>query len=127
MNNGNTDKNINSAPALNAQETHNTQDVQEVSTDSNAQDTICSKFKRQTKSERKNRQKETSISKTTQGKKGQKLPRINMAFSPENHEYLEIVSRIDGISKTDFVNRLIAKDRSRRSDEVEKAKSVLKT
>jgi len=124
MDNENSDKNINPVPVLNAQETH---DTQEVSSDLKVQDTTGTDFKVQTRSQRKTRQKEASISKTTQGKKGQKLPRINMAFSHENLEYLNIVSRIDGISKTDFVNRLIAKDRSRRADEVERAKTVLKT
>ena len=124
MNNGNTDKNISPAPVSNAQETHNTQ---EVSADSNVQGTTGSGFKVQTKSQRRTRQKETSISKTTQGKKGQKLPRINMAFSYENIEFLNIVSRIDGISKTNYVNRLVKEDRARRADEVERAKPILKT
>lgn len=30
---------------------------------------------------------------STQGRKGKKLPRINMAFTPENHEYIKRVSR----------------------------------
>jgi len=127
MNNGNTDKNITYITVPNAQEIHNTQDVQEVSFDSNVQGTTGSTFKVQTKGERRTRQKETSISKTTQGKKGQKLPRINMAFSYENIEFLNIVSRIDGISKTNYVNRLVKEDRARRADEVERAKPILKT
>ena len=63
---------------------------------------------------------------STQGKKGQKLPRINMAFSPENLEYLQIVSRIEGKSITEYVNTLIKTDSSIRANEIEQAKSVLK-
>ena len=127
MDNENSDKNINPITAPNAQEAHDTQEAQDVSTDSNEQVTQGSGFKVQTKGKRRTRQKETSISKTTQGKKGQKLPRINMAFSRENLEYLQIISRIENTSVTGYVNKLIAKDKSRRADEVEKAKSILKT
>jgi hypothetical protein len=62
----------------------------------------------------------------TQGKKGQKLPRINMAFSPDNLEYLQIISRIEGKSITEYVNKLIRIDSSSRAEEVSQAKSVLK-
>jgi len=44
---------------------------------------------------------------TTQGKKGQKLKRINMAFSDVNHEYITKESRRQGISSTAFVNLII--------------------
>lgn len=44
---------------------------------------------------------------TTQGKKGQKLRRINMAFSDVNHEYVTKESRRRGISATAFVNSII--------------------
>ena len=62
----------------------------------------------------------------TQGRKGQKLPRINMAFSIENLEYLQIISRIEGKSITEYVNTLIRADSSNRADEIKQAKSVLK-
>lgn len=44
---------------------------------------------------------------STQGKKGQKLKRINMAFSDTNHEYITKESRKQGISSTAFVNLII--------------------
>lgn len=44
----------------------------------------------------------------TRGKKGAKLPRINMAFSTANHEYIKLESRRRGISATEFVNWLIS-------------------
>lgn len=44
---------------------------------------------------------------STQGKKGQKLKRINMAFSDDNHYYVTHESRRRGISATAFVNMII--------------------
>jgi len=44
---------------------------------------------------------------TTQGRKGHKLKRINMAFSDDNHEYIKKESRHMGISATEFVNDII--------------------
>lgn len=49
----------------------------------------------------------------TQGRKGQKLPRINMAFTPENYEFLRCYPRRNDLSMTEYVNQLIEKDRLR--------------
>ena len=62
----------------------------------------------------------------TQGRKGQKHPRINMAFPADNLEFLQLVSRIDGVSITEYVNRLIAADKAARAQEIERAKGFLK-
>lgn len=40
----------------------------------------------------------------TAGRKGVKLPRINLAFSPDVYEYIQIMSRVRGESMTAFVN-----------------------
>ncbi len=61
----------------------------------------------------------------TQGRKGQKLPRINMAFRPANLQYLGIISRIEGISMTEYTNRLIEEDMKVRKNIVDKAKEIL--
>jgi len=71
-------------------------------------------------------EKRKPISQTTQGKKGKKLPRINMAFSTQNLEYLQIISRIEGISITEYVNRLVEADKESRNDIVEQAKKIFK-
>lgn len=44
---------------------------------------------------------------STQGIKGKRLPRINMAFSSETYEYIKRESRIRGLSATAFVNYII--------------------
>lgn len=60
----------------------------------------------------------------TQGKKGAKLPRINMAFSPANHEFITIMSRLGGLTMTEYVNRLIDAEREANADKIEQAKSL---
>lgn len=52
----------------------------------------------------------------TQGRKGRKLPRINMAFTPENYEFLRAHSRMNGLTMTEYVNSLIKKDRQEGQD-----------
>lgn len=41
---------------------------------------------------------------TTQGRKGCKAIRINMAFTPDVHEYIKVMARVRGESVTDFTN-----------------------
>ena len=48
----------------------------------------------------------------TRGRKGQKLPTMNMRFSPENYEYIRRESAVRGLSATGFVNWLIETYRS---------------
>ena len=48
---------------------------------------------------------------STQGKKGHKAPRINMAFSPDNHEWIKRRSRQLGVSATKLVNTIIERER----------------
>lgn len=49
----------------------------------------------------------------TQGRKGHKAPRINMAFSPENHAWIKTRSRQLGISATEFVNTILDNERTK--------------
>jgi predicted DNA binding CopG/RHH family protein len=69
---------------------------------------------------------EVHLTHGTQGRKGQKLPRINMAFAQENLNYLQIIARIEGVSITEYVNRLVKADHAARADELERAKDILK-
>ena len=62
----------------------------------------------------------------TQGRKGKKLPRINMAFSQDNLEYLRLISRIEGVSMTEYVNQLLEVDKEEKSAVLGKARRVLK-
>jgi hypothetical protein len=62
----------------------------------------------------------------TQGGKGQKLPRINMAFQPYLLEYLQIISRVAGESITKYVNDLVRLDRRRKFNIYERGKELFK-
>ena len=44
----------------------------------------------------------------TQGRPGLKLERINLAFYPDNYEYVKVMSSVRGESMTEFVNHIIA-------------------
>ena len=61
----------------------------------------------------------------TMGRKGIKLPRINMAFSPEAHDYIKTMARVRGESITDFVNVIIADHMDRNKELYEKAKEFI--
>ena len=52
---------------------------------------------------------------TTQGRRGQKAKRINMAFSDANHRFITMESRRRGLSATVFVNQIIDEYKSRLS------------
>lgn len=43
----------------------------------------------------------------TSGRKGLKLPRINVAFTPDVYEYVQIMARVRGETLTDFVNLIL--------------------
>lgn len=57
----------------------------------------------------------------TNGMKGVKLPRINLAFTPSNYEFIQTLARVRGETMTDFVNYLIAEAREKYKDVFEKA------
>ncbi len=61
----------------------------------------------------------------TQGKKGAKANRYNMAFTPLNYEYINIVSRVKGMTMTKFVNEIIAEYRENNPEIYEKAKKLV--
>lgn len=46
----------------------------------------------------------------TSGRKGVSLPRINMAFTPSNYDYIKTMAAMHGVSLTEFVNNLIKQD-----------------
>ncbi len=49
----------------------------------------------------------------TQGKKGHRMPRINMAFKPEVHSWIKEYSRKQGISATELVNTILEREMER--------------
>ena len=61
----------------------------------------------------------------TQGRKGCKATRINMAFTPENHEFVKVMSRLTGKTMTEFTNHVIEKYREEHPEVYEKAKAII--
>jgi len=55
------------------------------------------------------------------GPRGHDHSRINLAFSPEDFQYLQAIARQDGLSITEYLNRLISADRKTRVDELKRA------
>lgn len=61
----------------------------------------------------------------TQGRKGCKAVRINMAFTPDNHQFVKIMARISGQSMTEFTNYVIEQYRKEHPEIFEQAKDII--
>ena len=61
----------------------------------------------------------------TQGRKGCKAVRINMAFTPDNYEFIRIMARISGQTLTEFTNTVITKYREEHPEIYEQAKAII--
>lgn len=57
----------------------------------------------------------------TTGRKGCKLPRINLALTPAIHDYVRTMARVQGITITEFINNIIAEYMAENKDIYEKA------
>lgn len=60
----------------------------------------------------------------TQGRKGMKMPRINMAFTPANIDYIRIMSALKGMTMTEYVNAVIGREREINSYNYDRAKEI---
>lgn len=70
--------------------------------------------------------KKNQTSKDTQGRKGCKLPRINIGFYGDNLENARKISRFYGISITEYINRLIYEDVEKNNDILEQLEKLEK-
>lgn len=61
----------------------------------------------------------------TQGRAGAKLPRINMAFTPANHEFVKVMARVTGKSMTQFANYVIEQYRNEHPELFTQAKAII--
>ena len=57
----------------------------------------------------------------TQGRKGVKMVRINMAFSPKVHDFIRTMARVRGESVTQFTNYVFEKSMEENADLYEQA------
>lgn len=62
----------------------------------------------------------------TQGKKGMKSNRMNMAFSAENYEFMRRMAGLHQMTITKYVNHLIEEERLRKADIIQKAEELTK-
>nr|DAF06745.1 MAG TPA: repressor [Caudoviricetes sp.] len=60
----------------------------------------------------------------TQGKKGMKMPRINMAFSPSNIDFVRVMAALKGQTMTQYVNALLDREREANGEAYEAAKKL---
>ena len=63
----------------------------------------------------------------TQGRKGCKAIRINMAFTPENHEFIKVMAKASGRTMTEFTNLVIAAYQREHPEIMEQARGFLNT
>lgn len=68
---------------------------------------------------------ERAASMRTQGKKGCKAVRINMAFTPDNHDFIKTMARVTGKNMTEFTNIVIERYRTEHPEKYEDAKRML--
>lgn len=61
----------------------------------------------------------------TQGRKGCKAVRINMAFTPDNHEFIKVMAKASGRTMTEFTNDIIAAYRAEHPEFMKQAASFL--
>lgn len=63
----------------------------------------------------------------TQGRKGCKAVRINLAFTPDNHEFIRTMAKATGKTMTEFANLVISAYRAEHPELMEKANDFLAT
>lgn len=61
----------------------------------------------------------------TQGRKGVKAIRINMAFTPSNHEFIKVMAMASGKTMTEFTNLVISAYRREHPEVMAKAQLFL--
>ena len=60
----------------------------------------------------------------TQGRKGCKMPRLNISLTPENHEFVKVMSTVSGLSMAQFINSLIKKERESNGEDFKRAAAI---
>ena len=59
------------------------------------------------------------------GRRGIKLPRINLAFTSDNYEYVQTMARATGQTMTAFVNQVLDQHRAAHMDTLERMQRFL--
>lgn len=61
----------------------------------------------------------------TQGQKGLKSPRINLAFRPSVYDFVHVMSAIRGQAMTEYINEVLAAEMERNRAAYEQAKALV--
>lgn len=61
----------------------------------------------------------------TQGRRGYKLQRINMGFTPTNLDYIRTMAKAKGLTQTQFVNQVLDRHREEAGEAYTKIKELL--
>ena len=72
-------------------------------------------------------QQEFRAAGATKGRKGCKAIRINMAFTPEVHEYIKVMARVRGESITDFTNYIFTRSMEENAETYQKAREFMES
>ena len=69
---------------------------------------------------------EAQENRRTQGRKGYKMPRMNMSFTPSNMDYLKTMAGIHGMTVTRFMNHIIEQHAEANAVRYQKAKEIVR-
>lgn len=56
----------------------------------------------------------------TAGRKGVKLPRVNLAFAPDIYDYVKTMSKASGMTYTEFLDRILRDHKAAHEDTYQK-------
>lgn len=60
----------------------------------------------------------------TAGRKGLKLPRVNLAFAPDIYDYVKTMSKITGMTYTEFINKILRDHKAEHEETYKKAVEI---
>ena len=69
---------------------------------------------------------EAQEARRTQGRKGLKMPRMNMSFTPSNMDYLRVMAGIQGMTVTRFMNQIIEEHIEANAERYQRALEVMR-
>jgi hypothetical protein len=61
----------------------------------------------------------------TQGRKGMKSPRVNLAFKPSVYDYVRTMSKVRNQNMTEFINEILADSMDKNKENYERAKAFI--
>lgn len=114
VNTGRVYQQITDATAEPEQETTAAQEAQEESETQKARKTYTTE-----------ETQEAQMQMKTQGRKGIKAQRINMAFAPDTYLYVKVMAAARGQTITDFVNEIVRQSMEANAENFEKAKEFI--